>query len=93
MTKKLKTKLTRTEVEKLLEVFNTIDSMVDDTMEMMDVRLSQLSDVRDKAHSLQQMFNFRPQLGQCLGLPSSPSWGRKLNICCNECAWYYEGDS
>tara|TARA_B110000483_G_C18183138_1_gene537832 strand:+ start:1423 stop:1692 length:270 start_codon:yes stop_codon:yes gene_type:complete len=89
MTKKLKTKLTRTEVEKLLEVFNTIDSMVDDTMEMMDVRLSQLSDVRDKAHSLQQMFNFRPQLGED-GNPKH--WLPKV-MPDNENAWYYEGDS
>ena len=44
MEKELKTELTRDEVLKLLEVFNTVDAMVDDTMEMMDVRLSQISD-------------------------------------------------
>ena len=46
MTKTIKTELTRDEVAILLEVYNTIDAMVDDTMEMMDVRMSQLSDVR-----------------------------------------------
>jgi hypothetical protein len=86
MTKKLKTKLTRTEVEKLLEVFNTIDSMVDDTMEMMDVRLSQLSDVRDKAYSLQHMFDFRPQVGED-GDPKH--WLPKVMPDADN-AWYYE---
>jgi len=42
MTKTIKTELTRDEVAILLEVYNTIDAMVDDTMEMMDVRMSQL---------------------------------------------------
>ena len=86
MTKKLKTKLTRTEVEKLLEVFNTIDSMVDDTMEMMDVRLSQLSDVRDKVYSLQHMFDFRPQVGED-GDPKH--WLPKVMPDADN-AWYYE---
>jgi hypothetical protein len=86
MTKKLKTKLTRKEVEKLLEVFNTVDAMVDDTMEMMDVRLSQLSDVRDKVYSLQHMFDFRPQVGED-GDPKH--WLPKV-MPDDDNAWYYE---
>jgi len=89
MEKELKTQLTRDEVLKLLEVFNTVDSMVDDTMEMMDVRLSQLSDVRDKCYSLQHMFDFRPATGEDgkpkhyvpKVLPDDPN------------AWYYKEDS
>ena len=52
MTKTVKTELTRDEVMIILEVYNAIDAMVDDTMEMMDVRLSQLSDLRDKSYAL-----------------------------------------
>ena len=86
MAKEIKTELTRTEVEKLLEIFNTVDSMVDDTMEMMDVRLSQLSDVRDKVYSLQHMFDFRPQLGEN-GDPKH--WLPKVMPDADN-AWYYE---
>jgi len=86
MTKTVKTQLTREEVAILLEVYNTIDAMVDDTMEMMDVRMSQLSDVKDKAYALKQMFDFRPPIGDdgdCAHwmpfvLPDDPN------------AWYYE---
>ena len=60
MTKTLKTELTRDEVKILLEVYTCIDSMVDDSMEMMDVRLSQLNDLRDKSWALKNMFDFRP---------------------------------
>jgi len=87
--KKLKTELSREEVEKLLEVFNTIDSMVDDTMEMMDVRLSQLSDVRDKVYSLQHMFDFRPQIGED-GNPKH--WLPKV-MPDDDKAWYYEDNN
>ncbi len=63
MTKTVKTQLTRDEVAILLEVYNTIDALVDDTTEMLDVRLSQLSDARDKAYALKQMFDFRAPIG------------------------------
>lgn len=86
MDKKLKTELTRDEVLKLLEVFNVIDAMIDDTMEMMDVRLSQLSDVRDKAYSLQHMFDFRPVVGED-GNPKN--WLPKVMPDADN-AWYYE---
>ena len=86
MAKEIKTELTRSEVEKLLEIFNTVDSMVDDTIEMMDVRLSQLSDVRDKVYSLQHMFDFRPQVGED-GDPKH--WLPKVMPDADN-AWYYE---
>ena len=71
MTKKtIKTELTRDEVLMLLEVYNCMDSMVDDTMEMMDVRLSQLSDLRDKSYALKNMFNFRPPVREEDGNPN-----------------------
>ena len=88
MEKELKTELTRDEVLKLLEVFNTVDAMIDDTMEMMDVRLSQLSDVRDKCYSLQHMFDFRPATGED-GNPKH--WLAKV-MPDDPNAWYYKGD-
>jgi hypothetical protein len=59
MTKKLKTELTRDEVTILLEVYNSIDSILEEATEMMDIRLSHLSDLRDKSWALRHMFNFR----------------------------------
>ena len=59
MTKTLKTELTRDEVTILLEVYNSIDSILEDSTEMLDIRLSQLSELRDKSWALRNMFNFR----------------------------------
>jgi len=59
MNREVKTHLTRDEVVKLLEIYNTIDAAVDDSLEMLDIRLSQLSELRDKSQSLRVMFNFR----------------------------------
>jgi len=52
MTKTVKTELTRDEVLIILEVYNTIDAMVDDTMEMM-------------SYSLRNMFDFRTPMNDC----------------------------
>tara|TARA_R110002153_G_scaffold165237_1_gene317760 strand:- start:1869 stop:2141 length:273 start_codon:yes stop_codon:yes gene_type:complete len=85
MNRELKTELTRDEVLKLLEVYNTIDAMVDDTMEMMDVRLSQLSDVRDKAHALKHMFDFRAPVGA----DGNPNHWLPCVLPDDDNAWYY----
>ena len=87
MTNKIiKTELTRDEVAILLEVYTTIDALVDDTMEMMDVRLSQLSDARDKAHALKQMFDFRPVIGD----EGNPNHWKPYVLPDDPNAWYYE---
>ena len=87
MTKKtIKTELTRDEVLKLLEVYTSIDSMVDDTMEMMDVRLSQLSDLRDKAFTLKHMFDFRPTVDD----DGNPNHWKPYVLSDDPDAWYYE---
>lgn len=85
MTKPIKTELTRDEVAILLEVYNTIDAMVDDTMEMMDVRLSQLSDVRDKAYALKNMFNFRAPVGD----DGNPNHWKAYVLPDDPTAWYH----
>jgi hypothetical protein len=60
--------------------------MVDDTMEMMDVRMSQLSDVRDKAYALKQMFDFRPLEGD----DGKPNHWKPCVLPDDPNAWYYE---
>jgi len=84
--KTIKTELTRDEVAILLEVYNTIDALVDDTMEMMDVRLSQLSDARDKAFALKHMFDFRPAIGD----DGNPNHWTPCVLPDDPNAWYYE---
>ena len=89
--KTIKTELTRDEVRLLLEVYNCMDSMVDDTMEMMDVRLSQLSDLRDKSYALKNMFSFRPTVREEDG---NPNHYKPYVLPDDPTAWYYnEGDS
>ena len=84
--KTVKIELTRDEVAILLEVYNTIDALVDDTMEMMDVRLSQLSDARDKAYALKQMFDFRAPIGD----DGNPNHWKPYVLPDDPNAWYYE---
>lgn len=90
MTKKtIKTELTRDEVAILLDVYNTINALVDDTMEMsqsMDVRLSQLSDARDKAYALKHMFDFRAPIGD----DGNPNHWKPCVLPDDPTAWYYE---
>ena len=86
MDKQIKTELTRDEVLKLLEVYTCMDSMVDDTMEMMDVRLSQLSDLRDKAFTLKNMFDFRPTVND----DGNPNHWKPCVLPDDPDAWYYE---
>lgn len=86
--KTIKTELTRDEVAILLEVYNTIDALVDDTTEMLDVRLSQLSDARDKAYALRQMFDFRAPVGD----DGNPNHWKPKVLPDDPNAWFYEED-
>ena len=81
--------LTRDKVVKLLEVYNSMDALIDDSMEMMDVRLSQLSDLRDKSYSLRDMFNFRHPMDE----NGHPEHWKSSVMPDDPTAWYYEGDS
>ena len=90
MPKPIKTELNRDEVLKLLEVYNCMDALIDDTMEMMDVRLSQLSDLRDKSYALKNMFDFRPPARE----DGNPDHWKPYVLPDDPTAWYYdEGDS
>ena len=88
MSKTIKTELTRDEVLELLELYNTIDTMVDDTIECMDVRLSQLSDVRDKAHTLRCMFNFRHPMDE----NGDPEHWKSSVMPDDPYAWFYDSE-
>ena len=81
--------LTRDDLLMLLEVYNTVDSLVDDTLEMMDVRLSQLSDARDKAFALKQRFNFRAPIGD----DGNPNHWRAYVLPDDPNAWYYNEET
>ena len=87
MPKPIKTELTRDEVLKLLEVYTCMDSLIDDTMEMMDVRMSQLSDLRDKAYILKRMFDFRPTVND----DGNPNHWKPCVLPDDPEAWYYDG--
>ena len=89
MPKPIKTELNRDEVTILLEVYNCMDSMVDDTMEMMDVRLSQLSDLRDKSYALKNMFDFRPPARE----DGNPNHYKPYVLPDNPTAWFYNEET
>jgi hypothetical protein len=89
MPKPIKTELTCDEVAILLEVYNCMDSIIDDTMEMMDVRLSQLSDLRDKSYALKNMFDFRPPARE----DGNPNHYKPYVLPNDPTAWYYNEET
>ena len=82
--------LNRDDLLMLLEVYNTIDALVDDTMEMMDVRLSQLSDARDKTYALKNRFNFRPPVREEDG---NPNHYKPYVLPDDPTAWFYKEET
>ena len=60
MTKKLKTELTREELEKLLHLYNRIDDTIEEVRDSFDVRMSHLKALEDATATIRNMFNFRP---------------------------------
>jgi len=56
---------------------------------MLDVRLSQLSDARDKAHALKQMFNFRAPIGD----DGNPNHWKPCVLPDDPNAWYYNEET
>ena len=88
MKHEVKTHLTRDEVVKLLEIYNTIDAVVDDSLEMLDIRLSQLSELRDKSQSLRGMFNFRHPMNE----EGEPQHWKEAVMPDDPNAWYWKED-
>ncbi len=86
MDKKLKTELTRDEIKQLLELYNKLDSSVDNIIECLDVDISTLRDLRQAAYDLCELFNFRAKVND-EGNPSN--WLPKV-LPDEPNAWFYE---
>ena len=57
---KLKTELTRDEVQELLEVYRSIDAICTDFREMFDTDISKVRKLEEMSYTLKNMFDFRP---------------------------------
>jgi len=84
---KLKTKLTRNEVQKLCDLYNAMDSILDDAGETFDVSLSDLHSLRDEAWKLRGMFDFRSQKHD--EDPDRPAHWMPQVLPDDDRAWYY----
>ena len=84
----VKTELTRDEVVKLLELYNSVDTFVDDTMECLDVRLSQLSDLQSNAYNLRYIFDFRNPMNDC----GHPAHWKPSVLPDDPTAWYHDSE-
>ena len=58
--KEVKLNLTRNEVEDLLEVYRSMDSIVTDFREIFDTSINKISKLEDMSITLKNMFDFRP---------------------------------
>jgi hypothetical protein len=76
------------DIEAVLNLFNTLDSELDDILECCDVNLSQVRTLREAAHKVSHSFNFRPQVGGDCGHPQH--WLPKV-LATDDKAWFYEG--
>jgi hypothetical protein len=86
---KLKTKLTRAEVQKLCDLYNAMDTILDNAGESFDVSLSELHSLRDEAWKLRGMFEFRPQRDEN---PDRPAHWLPQVLPDDDRAWYYNAD-
>jgi len=86
MDKKLKTKLTRDEVKQLLNLYNKLDSSLDNIVECLDVDLSTLRDLRKHAFELRELFNFRSAINE----DGNPNHWIPCVLPDADNAWYYE---
>ena len=83
---KLKTELTRSEVEELLEVYQIMDAICDDFKEMFDTDLSKVRKLEEMSYTLKNMFDFRPRIGE----DGSPNHWRPYVLPDDEEAWFHK---
>lgn len=86
---KLKTKLTREEVQQLCDLYNAIDSILNDAGETFDVSLSDMHCLRDGAWKLRGMFEFTNQKHD--KDPNKPAHWLPQVLPDDDRAWYYNG--
>ena len=82
---KLKTELTRSEVEELLEVYRSMDDICDDFKEMFDTSLEKVRRLEDMSYTLKNMFDFRPITDS----EGSPNHWRPYVMPDDDRAWYH----
>lgn len=87
MSTKLYEELTREDVQQLCDLYNHIDNMLDDAGETLDIKLSDLLQLREKSWELRQMFDFKPQRDKDNPDRSSP-W-EPCVLKDDDRAWYY----
>ena len=88
---KLKTKLTRAEVQKLCDLYNVMDAILDNAGESFDVSLSDLHSLRDEAWKLRGMFDFRSQKHD--EDPDRPAHWMPQVLPDDDRAWYYNASN
>ena len=81
---KLKTELTRNEVEELLEVYRSMDAIVTDFREIFDTSINKLSKLEDMSITLKNMFDSRPPTDS----EGSPNHWRPYVLPDDDRAWY-----
>ena len=81
---KLKTELTREEVQELLEVYRIMDSICTDCREMFDTSLNKVSKLEDMSITLKNMFDFRPPTDS----EGDPNHWRAYVLPDDDRAWY-----
>ena len=81
---KLKTELTRDEVQELLEVYRIMDAICDDFKEMFDTDLSKVRRLEDVSTKLKDMFDFRPPTDS----EGDPNHWRPYVLPDDDRAWY-----
>lgn len=83
--------LTREQVQQLCDLYNHIDSMLDDAGETLDIQLSELRQLREKCWELRELFEFKPQ--RDVDNPDRPMPWKPSVLPDDERAWYYNDDS
>ena len=84
--KEVKLTLTRSEVEKLLEVYRSMDELVSDFREMFDTSLEKVRKLEDMSFTLKNMFDFRPPKDS----EGGPNHWRPYVLPDDERAWYHK---
>jgi len=88
--KTIRASLTREEVQQLCDLYNHIDTMLDNAGEIFDLQLSDLLQLREKNWELCNMFEFKAQ--RDTEKPNSPSHWKPSVLPDDDRAWYYNSD-
>ena len=81
----VKTELTRSEVEELLEVYRIMDSICTDFREIFDTSINKVSKLEDMSITLKNMFDFRPITDS----EGDPNHWRPYVMPDDDRAWYH----